>query len=124
MQMLGGQLYPLVDRIEHEYAAEVTNVIVKMDSVKIVEVIEDHAALKLLVEDVMKLSLSSSSPSETSSAGHPPVQIQPPRSARRGTGFFDVTRNYAKLATSGRNQDTINGTQVMPATGPSIRQLQ
>lgn len=53
MQMLGEQLYPLVERIEPELAAKVTGMLLEMDQTEVLHLIESPDALKDKVAEAM-----------------------------------------------------------------------
>ncbi|OVA08115.1 RNA recognition motif domain [Macleaya cordata] len=52
-QMLGEQLFPLVERIEHEYAGKVTGMLLEMDQTEVLHLIESPDALKKKVGEAM-----------------------------------------------------------------------
>ncbi|KAF8403598.1 hypothetical protein HHK36_011702 [Tetracentron sinense] len=51
--MLGEQLYPLVDRLEHDYAGKVTGMLLEMDQTEVLHLIESPDALKKKVGEAM-----------------------------------------------------------------------
>lgn len=53
MQMLGEQLYPLVERIEPELTAKVTGMLLEMDQTEVLHLIESPDALKDKVAEAM-----------------------------------------------------------------------
>ena len=44
--MLGEQLYPLVDQLEHDHAGKVTGMLLEMDQPEVLHLIESPDALK------------------------------------------------------------------------------
>ncbi|KAL7154579.1 hypothetical protein ABFS83_03G011000 [Erythranthe nasuta] len=61
--MLGEQLYPLVDRLEHNHAGKVTGMLLEMDQTEVLHLIESPEALKKKVVEAMGvLRLASSVP--------------------------------------------------------------
>ncbi|OVA17016.1 RNA recognition motif domain [Macleaya cordata] len=58
--MLGEQLFPLVERLEHELAGKVTGMLLEMDQTEVLHLIESPDALKKKVSEALKvLRLSS-----------------------------------------------------------------
>lgn len=55
MQMLGEQLYPLVERIEPELTAKVTGMLLEMDQTEVLHLIESPDALKDKVAEAMNV---------------------------------------------------------------------
>ena len=53
MQMLGEQLYPLVQRVEPEHANKVTGMLLEMDQTEVLHLIESPDALKEKVAEAM-----------------------------------------------------------------------
>ncbi|KAJ7517030.1 hypothetical protein O6H91_21G009200 [Diphasiastrum complanatum] len=53
--MLGEQLYPLVDQLEHDYAGKVTGMLLEMDQTEILHLIESPYALKSKVAEAMEI---------------------------------------------------------------------
>ena len=51
--MLGEQLYPLVERLEHENAGKVTGMLLEMDQTEVLHLIESPDALKKKVAEAM-----------------------------------------------------------------------
>lgn len=51
--MLGENLYPLVDQLEHEHAAKVTGMLLEMDQTEVLHLLESPDALKLKVAEAM-----------------------------------------------------------------------
>ncbi|MCO5575490.1 hypothetical protein L7F22_029291 [Adiantum nelumboides] len=51
--MLGEQLYPLVDQIEHDHAGKVTGMLLEMDQPEVLHLIESPDALKAKVSEAM-----------------------------------------------------------------------
>ncbi|KAH7283464.1 hypothetical protein KP509_34G008600 [Ceratopteris richardii] len=51
--MLGEQLYPLVDQIEHDHAGKVTGMLLEMDQPEVLHLIESPDALKAKVAEAM-----------------------------------------------------------------------
>lgn len=47
--MLGDQLYPLVDNLEHDFAGKVKGMLLEMDQTEILHLIESPEALKAKV---------------------------------------------------------------------------
>ncbi|CAK9174162.1 unnamed protein product [Ilex paraguariensis] len=59
--MLGEQLYPLVERLEHDHARKVTGMLLEMDQTEVLHLIESPDALKKKVSEAMDvLQLASS----------------------------------------------------------------
>ncbi|KAL8487547.1 hypothetical protein ACS0TY_024015 [Phlomoides rotata] len=66
-QMLGENLYPLVDQLEHEHAAKVTGMLLEMDQTEVLHLLESPDALKEKVSeamDVLRNVQQSSSPAD------------------------------------------------------------
>lgn len=55
MQMLGEQLYPLVERVEHSHAAKVTGMLLEMDQTEVLHLIESPDALKKKVGEALEV---------------------------------------------------------------------
>ena len=55
MQMLGENLYPLVDQLEHEQAAKVTGMLLEMDQTEVLHLLESPDALKAKVAEAMEV---------------------------------------------------------------------
>ncbi|XP_024398374.1 polyadenylate-binding protein 2 [Physcomitrium patens] len=53
--MLGEQLYPLVDQLEHEFAGKVTGMLLEMDQTEVLHLIESPEALKAKVNEAMEV---------------------------------------------------------------------
>lgn len=53
--MLGENLYPLVDQLEHEMAAKVTGMLLEMDQTEVLHLIESPEALKAKVAEAMEV---------------------------------------------------------------------
>ena len=53
MQLLGENLYPLVDQLEHENAAKVTGMLLEMDQTEVLHLLESPEALKAKVSEAM-----------------------------------------------------------------------
>ncbi|XP_024391602.1 polyadenylate-binding protein 2 [Physcomitrium patens] len=51
--MLGEQLYPLVDQLEHDYAGKVTGMLLEMDQTEVLHLIESPEALRAKVAEAM-----------------------------------------------------------------------
>lgn len=51
--MLGENLYPLVDQLEHENAAKVTGMLLEMDQTEVLHLLESPEALKAKVAEAM-----------------------------------------------------------------------
>ncbi|KAK4434397.1 Polyadenylate-binding protein 8 [Sesamum alatum] len=51
--MLGENLYPLVDQLEHEHAAKVTGMLLEMDQTEVLHLLESPEALKAKVAEAM-----------------------------------------------------------------------
>jgi len=51
--MLGENLYPLVDQLEHEQAAKVTGMLLEMDQTEVLHLLESPDALKAKVAEAM-----------------------------------------------------------------------
>ncbi|CAA2976659.1 polyadenylate-binding 8-like [Olea europaea subsp. europaea] len=64
--MLGENLYPLVDQLEHEHAAKVTGMLLEMDQTEVLHLLESPDALKAKVAEAMEVlrNVQSSSPVE------------------------------------------------------------
>ena len=54
-QMLGEQLYPLVERIERDNAGKVTGMLLEMDQTEVLHLIEAPDALKKKVAEAMDI---------------------------------------------------------------------
>jgi polyadenylate-binding protein len=55
LQMLGEQLYPLVDALEHDFAGKVTGMLLEMDQTEVLHLIESPEALKAKVAEAMEV---------------------------------------------------------------------
>ncbi|KAI5070097.1 hypothetical protein GOP47_0014440 [Adiantum capillus-veneris] len=53
--MLGEQLYPLVDQIEHDHAGKVTGMLLEMDQTEVLHLLESPEALKAKVREAMEV---------------------------------------------------------------------
>jgi polyadenylate-binding protein len=53
VQLLGENLYPLVDQLEHENAAKVTGMLLEMDQTEVLHLLESPEALKVKVSEAM-----------------------------------------------------------------------
>ncbi|KAI7731087.1 hypothetical protein M8C21_001266 [Ambrosia artemisiifolia] len=53
--MLGENLYPLVDELEHENAAKVTGMLLEMDQTEVLHLLESPDALKSKVSEAMEV---------------------------------------------------------------------
>ena len=53
--MLGEQLYPLVDQLEHDHAGKVTGMLLEMDQPEVLHLIESPDALKAKVAEAMEV---------------------------------------------------------------------
>ncbi|KAL7262195.1 hypothetical protein ACSBR1_000550 [Camellia fascicularis] len=53
--MLGENLYPLVDQLEHEHAAKVTGMLLEMDQTEVLHLLESPDALKAKVAEAMEV---------------------------------------------------------------------
>lgn len=53
--MLGESLYPLVDQLERESAAKVTDMILEMDQTEVLHLIESPEALKDKVSEALEV---------------------------------------------------------------------
>lgn len=53
--MLGENLYPLVDQLEHEHAAKVTGMLLEMDKTEVLHLLESPSALKAKVAEAMEV---------------------------------------------------------------------
>ncbi|CAI9757913.1 unnamed protein product [Fraxinus pennsylvanica] len=64
--MLGENLYPLVDQLEHEHAAKVTGMLLEMDQTEVLHLLESPDALKAKVAEAMEVlrNVQSNSPAE------------------------------------------------------------
>lgn len=51
--MLGENLYPLVDQLEHDHAAKVTGMLLEMDQTEVLHLLESPDALKAKVAEAM-----------------------------------------------------------------------
>lgn len=54
-QMLGEQLYPLVDQLEHEHAGKVTGMLLEMDQTEVLHLIESPDALRSKVQEAIEV---------------------------------------------------------------------
>jgi polyadenylate-binding protein len=67
-QMLGEQLYPLVDRLEHDHAGKVTGMLLELDQPEVLHLIESPEALEAKVAeamDVLRMAQGSSAAGST-----------------------------------------------------------
>lgn len=64
--MLGEQLYPLVERLEPDYVAKVTGMLLEMDQTEVLHLIEAPDALKKKVSEAMDVLRSAKSGSDVS----------------------------------------------------------
>jgi polyadenylate-binding protein len=55
LQMLGENLYPLVDQLEHDQAAKVTGMLLEMDQTEVLHLLESPDALKAKVAEAMEV---------------------------------------------------------------------
>ena len=55
VQLLGENLYPLVDQLEHEMAAKVTGMLLEMDQTEVLHLLESPEALKAKVAEAMEV---------------------------------------------------------------------
>jgi polyadenylate-binding protein len=53
--MLGEQLYPLVDKLEHDHAGKVTGMLLEMDQTEVLHLIESPEALMAKVAEAMEV---------------------------------------------------------------------
>lgn len=53
--MLGENLYPLVDQLEHDMAAKVTGMLLEMDQTEVLHLLESPEALKAKVAEAMEV---------------------------------------------------------------------
>lgn len=53
--MLGENLYPLVDQLEHDHAAKVTGMLLEMDQTEVLHLLESPDALKAKVAEAMEV---------------------------------------------------------------------
>lgn len=53
--MLGEQLYPLVDALEHEAAGKVTGMLLEMDQTEVLHLIESPDALRSKVQEAIEV---------------------------------------------------------------------
>lgn len=53
--MLGEQLYPLVDQIEHDHAGKVTGMLLEMDQTEVLHLLESPEALKAKVREALEV---------------------------------------------------------------------
>nr|DAD45845.1 TPA_asm: hypothetical protein HUJ06_004075 [Nelumbo nucifera]DAD45846.1 TPA_asm: hypothetical protein HUJ06_004076 [Nelumbo nucifera] len=53
--MLDESLYPLVDQLEHDMAAKVTGMLLKMDLTEVLHLLESPEALKAKVVEAVEL---------------------------------------------------------------------
>lgn len=54
-QLLGEQLYPLVERIEGDHAGKVTGMLLEMDQTEVLHLIESPEALKQKVSQALEV---------------------------------------------------------------------
>lgn len=64
--MLGENLYPLVDQLEHDHAAKVTGMLLEMDQTEVLHLLESPDALKAKVAEAMDVlkNVSQTNPAE------------------------------------------------------------
>ncbi|CAA0819608.1 Polyadenylate-binding protein 2 [Striga hermonthica] len=62
--MLGENLYPLVDQLEHEHAAKVTGMLLEMDQTEVLHLLESPEALKAKVAEAMDVLRNVNSPAD------------------------------------------------------------
>ena len=55
VQLLGENLYPLVDQLEHDNAAKVTGMLLEMDQTEVLHLLESPEALKAKVAEAMEV---------------------------------------------------------------------
>ena len=55
LQMLGENLYPLVEQLEPEMAAKVTGMLLEMDQTEVLHLLESPDALKAKVAEAMEV---------------------------------------------------------------------
>lgn len=55
VQMLGENLYPLVEQLEPEMAAKVTGMLLEMDQTEVLHLLESPEALKAKVAEAMEV---------------------------------------------------------------------
>jgi polyadenylate-binding protein len=67
--MLGEQLYPLVDSLEHDFAGKVTGMLLEMDQTEVLHLIESPEALKAKVAEAMDVLRQAQS-----APNHPPTE--------------------------------------------------
>lgn len=53
--MLGENLYPLVEQLEHDHAAKVTGMLLEMDQTEVLHLLESPDALKSKVAEAMEV---------------------------------------------------------------------
>lgn len=53
--MLGENLYPLVDQLQHEHAAKVTGMLLEMDQTEVLHLLESPDALKAKVAEAIEV---------------------------------------------------------------------
>lgn len=70
MQMLGENLYPLVEQLEAETAAKVTGMLLEMDQTEVLHLLESPEALKAKVAEAMEVLRSVSQQQPASPADH------------------------------------------------------
>ena len=66
--MLGEQLFPLVDQLEHDHAGKVTGMLLEMDQTEVLHLIESPDALKAKIQeatDVLRLAQAANVASQT-----------------------------------------------------------
>uniref|UniRef100_A0A5K0ZH72 PABC domain-containing protein n=8 Tax=Nymphaea colorata TaxID=210225 RepID=A0A5K0ZH72_9MAGN len=69
--MLGEQLFPLVERIEHDHAGKVTGMLLEMDQTEVLHLIESPDALKAKVAEAIEvLRLAQAAAAAADSADH------------------------------------------------------
>lgn len=68
MQMLGENLYPLVEQLEPETAAKVTGMLLEMDQTEVLHLLESPEALKAKVAEAMEVLRNVSQQQQAGSA--------------------------------------------------------
>lgn len=85
--MLGEQLYPLVDKLEHERAGKVTGMLLELDLTEILQLIKSPEALRAKVNeamDVLRLAQGGTTPSSVDIAS---LSLSESGSLRAGQNF-------------------------------------
>lgn len=67
--MLGENLYPLVDQLEHDHAAKVTGMLLEMDQTEVLHLLESPDALKAKVAEAMDVLRNVSQPNVADQLG-------------------------------------------------------